>query len=120
MSLQLYKVIHLLGLFFVFASLGALTIQAYLGQPLDSKGRKLAGLTHGIALLIVLISGFGALAKLGGMAFPGWVLVKLVIWLLIGGIIVLIRKSPQLAIVLWIALPLLGGFAGYLAIFKPF
>ncbi len=120
MSLQFYKVLHLLGLFFVFASLGALTIQAYLGQTLDSKGRRLAGLTHGIALLIVLISGFGALARLGDVGFPGWVLVKLVIWLVIGGIIVLIRKSPQLAAVLWVVLPLLGAFAGYLAIYKPF
>ncbi len=119
MGLSLYKMIHILGLFFVFASLGALTLQAYLGNPLDARGRRLAGLTHGIGLLIVLISGFGALARLG-MGFPGWVVVKLVIWLVIGGIIVLIRKMPQLAGALWFALPLLGAFAGYLAIYKPF
>ncbi len=120
MSFQLYKVIHILGLFFVFASLGALTLQAYVGKPLDEKGRRLAGLTHGISLLIVLISGFGALARLGLGGFPGWVWVKLVIWLVIGGIIVLIRKMPQLAGVLWVVLPLLGALAGYLAIYKPF
>ncbi len=119
MGLSLYKMIHILGLFFVFASLGALTLQAYLGNPLDARGRRLAGLTHGIGLLIVLVSGFGALARLG-MGFPGWVVVKLVIWLVIGGIIVLIRKMPQLAGVLWVVLPLLGAFAGYLALYKPF
>lgn len=119
MSLQLYKVVHILGLLFVFASLGALTLQAYIGKPPDDKGRRLAGLTHGVALLIVLVSGFGALARLG-MGFPGWVWVKLVIWLVMGGIIVLIRKMPQLAGVLWVVLPLLGTLAGYLAIYKPF
>ena len=42
------------------------------GKPLDSLG---------IASLLVLISGFGLLAKLHANQFSGWVIVKLVCWL---------------------------------------
>ena len=44
---------------------------------------------------------------------------KALIWLLFGGIIVLIRRAPRFAPVYWWALPLLGAAAAYLALFKP-
>lgn len=114
-----YKTLHVLGLFLVFTGLGGLMIQALTGSGENRAARRLAGLAHGIGLLIVLVSGFGGLAKLG-VGFPGWAIVKIVIWVLIGGVIVLIRRKPALVGVLWWLLPLLGGFAGYLAIFRPF
>ncbi|HEX9731921.1 MAG TPA: hypothetical protein VGG06_08010 [Thermoanaerobaculia bacterium] len=117
MSLQLYKVLHVLGLFLVFAAVGGAIIQTVLGG--NGRARKLTGIAHGVGLLIVLVSGFGALAKLG-LGFPLWVVLKVVIWIVFGGVIVLIRKQPALAGFLWWALPVLGAFAGYLAIYKPF
>jgi len=121
MSYQAYKVIHILGVLFVFASLGALMLASREGVE-RGNGRKLAGMTHGIALLLVLVAGFGTLARLGlgnPGAWPLWVWIKLAIWLVLGGIIVLIRRAPQLGTLLWWVLPLLGGIAAWAAIFKP-
>jgi hypothetical protein len=121
MSYQAYKVIHILGVLFVFASLGALMLASREGVERGT-GRKLAGMTHGIALLVVLVAGFGTLARLGVTnpgAWPMWVWIKLTIWLVLGGIIVLIRRAPQLSTLLWWLLPLLGGIAAWAAIYKP-
>ena len=120
-SFAAYKVVHILGVLFVFASLGALILASRDGTW-DGRGRKLAGMTHGIALLVVLIAGFGAMARLG-MGNPGhwplWVWIKALIWLVLGGIIVLIRRAPQLSTLLWWLLPLLGAVAAWAAIYKP-
>jgi hypothetical protein len=119
-SFAAYKVIHILGVLFVFASLGALILASQDG--LGGNGRKLAGITHGIALLVVLIAGFGAMARLGmpnPAHWPLWVWIKALIWLILGGIIVLIRRAPQLSTLLWWLLPLLGGIAAWAAIYKP-
>lgn len=116
LSYTLYKVIHVFGILLVFTALGGFAARA-LGAG-NERSRKLAGMTHGIGLLIVLISGFGLLAKLG-VGFPLWVWLKLTIWLLIGGVIVLFRRKPELAPVLWVVLPMLGGVAAYLALAKP-
>ncbi len=121
MSFAAYKVIHILGVLFVFASLGALILASRDGAW-GGRGRKLAGMTHGIALLVVLIAGFGALAR-HGMSNPAhwplWVWIKALIWLILGGIIVVIRRSPQLSTLLWWLLPLLGGIAAWAAIYQP-
>lgn len=115
---ELYKVLHVLGLFLVFAAIGGAIVQTVLGGG-NGRGRKLIAIAHGVGLVIVLVSGFGALAKLG-LGLPAWAWVKLVIWLVFGGVVVVIRKQPALAGFLWWALPVLGAFAGYLAIYKPF
>ncbi|HEY0511202.1 MAG TPA: hypothetical protein VGH73_04825 [Thermoanaerobaculia bacterium] len=121
MTTYAYRVIHIVGVLFVFASLGALMLASREGIE-RGNGRKLAGITHGIALLLVLVTGFGALARLG-LSNPGvwpmWVWLKALIWLALGGVIVLIRRAPQLGTLLWWLLPLLGGAAAYLAIYKP-
>ncbi len=114
MSASLYKVLHILGVLMAFGALGAMIFQAMSGAREKSK---LAGLTHGIALVLILVSGFGMLARLS-YGFPLWVILKIVIWLLIGGSIALIRRMPQHATIFWWAMPLLGAFAAYLAIFK--
>lgn len=107
MSFAAYKVIHILGILFVFAALGALLLASRDGVERGG-GRKLAGMTHGIALLVVLVAGFGALARLGLSnpgAWPLWVWIKALIWLVLGGITVLIRRAPQLNTLLWWLLP---------------
>jgi hypothetical protein len=121
MSYQAYKVIHILAVLFVFASLGALMLASREGVE-RGNGRKLAGLTHGIALLLVLIAGFGTAARLGlpnPGAWPMWLWIKLTIWIVLGGVTVLIRRAPQLGTLLWWLLPLLGGIAAWAAVFKP-
>lgn len=119
MTLLTYKTLHLLGVMVVFLALGGLTFHSLSGQGSRHRGHKLAGASHGIGLLLVLVSGFGMLAKLE-VGFPLWVIAKVLIWLIFGGIVVLIRRMPQQAAALWLALPVLGAIAAYLALYKPF
>lgn len=121
MSLQLYRVLHVLGVVFLFTSLGALLLAARAGVQ-SGVSRKTANMTHGIALVLILVAGFGALARYqlsNPMAWPAWVWLKFLIWLAMGGIIVVLRRAPQSSTVLWWILPLLGGLAAYLGIYKP-
>jgi len=121
MSLAAYKLIHVLSIMLLFTAFGGLLLAARAGVQ-TGVSRKLAVITHGVALVLILVSGFGALAKIGlsnpGI-WPGWLWLKALIWILFGGVIVLIRRAPRSATLLWWVLPLLGGLAGYLAIYKP-
>ena len=118
MDVLFYKTLHVLGVVLLFTALGGAAAQALgAGSP---RLRKLAGITHGVALLILLVSGFGALAKLGFGMPPGWAWGKIVIWLALGGIVVLMRRLPQHASLWWWLAPILGLLAGYLALYKPF
>ena len=119
MSLALYKVLHVLGVAATVAAIAGLSMRAAAGSN-DEGSRKLAGMTHGLALILVLFTGFGALAKLGmSGSLPLWVWAKLGLWLFMGGMIVLIRKMPHLAKLWWFAAPLLAGLGAYLALYKP-
>jgi hypothetical protein len=125
-TLAAYKVLHILGVVFLFTGFGALLATAWpggKGNDVPAALRKRSGLTHGVALLIVLVSGFGMLAKIGvghdGAGWGLWIWLKLAIWLALGAVIVVARRQPRLAPMLWFLLPLLGGAAAYLAIYKP-
>jgi len=118
MSPAFYHVAHIVGVMFVFAGFGALL----------SAGEKRGGAMalHGIGLLILLVAGFGMIAK-NHPAAPTvysytapWVITKAVIWLVLGALPVLAKKRvlPGGAVVA-IAL-ILGATAAYLGYFKGF
>jgi hypothetical protein len=117
-SYEFYKVLHMLGLMVLFFSLGGYTLRSSEGGTKPT--RILLASTHGIGLLLVLVAGFGLLArlKLGGV--PGWAWIKVVLWLAFGAAPVLIKRTPERLRPVWVALPLLGAIAAYLAINKPF
>jgi hypothetical protein len=121
MSLAAYKVLHVLGSLFLFTALGAMLLAAR-DRDGTPAGRKLAGMTHGLGLVVLLVSGFGMLAKLAisnPAAWPLWLWLKLVIWLAFGAVLVVIRRAPNLTGLLWWILPVLGALAAYLALYKP-
>lgn len=118
-----YRVLHLVGLIMVFMGIGALVIVARTSG--DRALRKLAAMTHGLGLGLVFISGFGLLAKVNAangveQSIPGYLWVKMAIWLALGGIIALILRRPNISTLAWWLTVALGGTAGYLVWAKPF
>lgn len=123
MTLAAYKLLHVLGIVFLFAALGGSVLVHWvrLEEPARARARKIAGITHGVALLLVAFAGFGALARLGltSAALPLWVWGKIVLWALLGAAPFVLRRRPALAGAFWWLLPLLGAAAAYLAFYKP-
>ncbi len=119
-----YLVIHLLGILLVFVSLGGVALHALNGGTKQDNGaRKWVAVMHGLGTVFILLGGFGMLARLGivqGGAFPGWVWAKLVILIVLGAVVMLPYRKPELALPIFLALPFIGAMAGFLAIFKPF
>lgn len=113
MSYEIYKVLHLLGIVTLFASLGAIAV-----VPTDR--RKPFVMLHGIATVIVLVAGFGLLARLQLMQNLGvWVYGKIAIWLVLGAAPVVLRRKPEFALYALIGTIALAATAACLAIYKP-
>ncbi len=113
MSYEFYKVVHLAGLVTLFASLGALAV-------VPAERRKPFMALHGIATVVMLVAGFGLLAKLNLMGNLGmWVYAKLGIWLAFGVIPVVLKRKPNLAVPMLLVSIALGAVAAFLAITKP-
>ena len=116
-----YKNIHLIGVFMVLMALGGLLLHSITGGTKEHLWRKPVGVTHGIGVFLILLGGFGMLARLGiSWSWPGWVTGKVFIWVILGGLIAVIFRKPALAKPLWWITIALGGLAAYLAINKPF
>ena len=110
MDPNFYQVLHIIGISMVFLGYGALLARS-MAAPENVSVRKLGSITSGIGLLLILVAGFGLVAKLGYNYTEAWILVKFVIWLLLGGLIVLINRKPQLAMLLWCLLIALSATA---------
>ena len=110
MDPNFYQVLHIVGISMVFLGYGALLSRSMIA-PENVSVRKLGSITSGIGLLLILVAGFGLVAKLGYNYTETWILVKFVIWLLLGGLIVLINRKPQLAMLLWCLLIALSATA---------
>lgn len=119
-SYAVYKTIHYLGIFTLVTALVASLARAAgsPGSESPDPWRKRLGIVHGVALFLVLLGGFGMLARLG-VGFPGWITAKLVVWVVAGGLIAL-RKSATSAAWGVVLVPLLAVLAGWLAYTKPF
>lgn len=104
----------------VMVSLGGLCLHGMNGGKREHGARRLAAITHGIGMVLVLIAGFGLLARLGIGQWPGWVYMKLLIWLALGLIMAPVLRKPLMGRVWWTAVIVLGGLAAYFAVVKPF
>jgi hypothetical protein len=120
-SLEIYKNIHLLGIFMILLAMGGLILQQINASTREQGWRRPVAITHGIGMVLVLVGGFGLLARLSiPWPWPGWVVGKIIIWLVFGALIAVIGRSPGLAKPLWWITIVLGGLAAYLALNKPF
>jgi hypothetical protein len=116
-----YKNIHFIGIFMVLMALGGLLLHAINGGSKDHSWRKPIAITHGVGIFLILLGGFGMLARLGIFwSWPGWVAGKVFIWVILGAGIALIFRKPALAKPLWWITIALGALAAYLGGNKPF
>jgi hypothetical protein len=116
MSPLFYKTLHLAGILMVFLAYGGLIVRA-LYAPEDRSIRRMGAITSGIGLLLLLVSGFGLIHKLE-FGFQTWNLLKMLIWVVLGGMIVVINRQPRYAPYLWWITIILGLLATVLAFYK--
>ena len=114
LSYHAYKLIHLIGVFLLLISLGGQLVRAD-----SSAWRKYLKISHGIGLLLLLIAGFGLLARLG-IGWPLWIQLKILVWVTLGFMPMLLRRVPSSAKIFWWVVLGFTTFAAYLANFKPF
>ena len=101
----------------VFLSLGGLIVRSLTNS--EDKGlKKLASITNGVGLLLALVGGFGWIAKMK-VGFPLWIILKLVIWVIFGGLIAVVNRKPEACKALWWVIIVLGITAAVLAGLKP-
>lgn len=121
-SHQFYNVVHIVGIVLIMAALGGIAASAESpARPAWTRRGSLA--FHLIGVFLILLGGFGMLARLGivqGSSWPGWIWAKVVIWGILGVAAFVPRRFPRTALPVMAALPLLGGLAAYMAIYKPF
>ncbi|OUR99861.1 hypothetical protein A9Q84_02200 [Halobacteriovorax marinus] len=116
MSYEFYKFLHIAFIIIVAAGLG---VAYHSTQP------KYFKILTGISSLLILVTGMGLLARIGvshGDGFPGWVIVKMCLWLVLAVAgPVLAKRLPDsikpkafwgIATVLFVAV--------YMAVNKPF
>lgn len=119
-----YEVVHLIGIAMLFVAIGGVTVHAANGgNKATSDTRRLVSSVHGMGALLILVGGFGMLARIGfqhGANFPGWLWTKLIIWVVLSAVVLVPYRRPDLARPLFVGLPLLAGVAVYMALYKPF
>lgn len=113
-----YKVVHYLGIFMLVTALSAALARSAKEGLNSDPWRKRLGMVHGIALFLIVLGGFGMLARLD-VGFPMWIVAKLGIWVVLAGFIAF-RKSADWSARALVLLPLLAALAGWIAYAKPF
>ena len=122
MPYEIYKILHLTGIFLLTSGVVGMLVLAWSGHQIAGKVKTFAFITHGVGLLFMLVSGFGLLARMGimhGAGFPTWIYIKLAIWLIMGGIIALIKRKGQLGWPMYFLLLAIFITAAYVGVYKP-
>jgi hypothetical protein len=115
----IYHILHTTGIIMLFLGYGALLGRSLAGSD-DAKVKKLGSITSGVGLLLMFVAGFALISKMGYSFTTPWIIVKIVIWVALGGLIALINRKPALATVLWWALIALGAIASIMVYARPF
>jgi hypothetical protein len=120
MDYNTLKIIHLTGLALTFMGLTGILASKAATETLFKK-RWIFHISHGVGLLLLIVTGFMMAGRLGVlMTAPGWLKGKLVIWLLAGGAMVLATRFNRYAGWVLIFFAALVVAAAWLAIDKPF
>jgi len=117
--IQLYYILHLLGVLLVFSSLGGLAMRAMI-DPESKALKKFGAITSGVGLFLILLGGFGLVARLYNNEFQNWTIAKIVIWVILGSMLFFINKFPQLGKIWWWLTLTLGLLAVLMVYVRPF
>lgn len=98
--MPVYQILHIVGIAMIFMGYGALLARSMIKSE-DTSVRKLGSITSGIGLALVLIAGLGMIARLDYSHSAPWLIVKLLVWLALGGVVSLINRKPEFAKALW-------------------
>jgi hypothetical protein len=123
MPYAVYKLTHLFGIFVLLITLALPSMHLLRGGTRsDFPGGRMLALTHGAASFLVLLGGFGMLARLGVVhsGLPTWILLKLTIWLALAAALALALRTGAGARAVLVGAPLLALLAAGIAIYKPF
>ena len=121
MRLAIYYPVHFIGIFLLFLTIGGMCLYARNGgEKKDNPSRKFLAITHGVALLLIIIGGMGLMTayQFHKPHMPAWIIIKMCIWLVFGFSSMLIYKLPKFATLFLFIFMLLGVFAGLTAKFK--
>ena len=115
-----YYLLHFLGIMLVYCAYGILIARGMLGS--DSRAlRKFGMIASGIGLFLILLGGFGLIAKLSYADYTSpWVIIKVVLFLLLAAMQTFISRKPSLSQVWFWVIFLLGLLATLTALYKPF
>ena len=122
-SQDVYWYLHILGVGLLILSVGGVTLHAMSGGTKEtSGGRVLTSACHGLGLLLIIVAGFGMLARMDLMAGgpPAWVWGKVIIWLTIGLLFTVPYRKPESSKIVWFGTLALMVAAAFLAHAKPF
>ncbi len=113
------RILHVTGIVLTFIGLtGILALKMAGGVPLGQ--RRIFHFAHGIGLLTIIVTGFALAVHLGLKGSPPWLTGKFIIWLIVGGSVVLANRWSRFAPWIVIFFTLLVATAAWLAIDKPF
>ncbi len=119
MPYELYKVFHLFGLFLLLSGLMALIFARWNQSEVKPRLRKFSMIAHGVGLVLMLVSGFGLLARLGLVSgLPLWAYIKIGIWLCMGAAISLAKRYTKAPVSYGLIIALVT-LAAWTAIYKP-
>lgn len=121
-SYELYSFLHIFGVIILFYGVGGLVTHLLQGGSKESlQCRKCIGIHHGVALVMILVSGFGMMARMHySFGDNKWLFVKIACWLIMGGFTALAYKRIIPTNWLWWVGLSIAGTAVTMVVFKPF
>lgn len=119
MPYEFYKILHLAGLIVLISVVSALIYRTWADNNAPIKGKRFLMVLHGIAVVVMLVSGFGLLARLGIMSsWPTWVWIKLAAWFFVIVSPSLVMRVPSSRKFMWWLFPAVLIATAFAVIYK--
>lgn len=111
---------HVFAALLMLFGLGGFALHALNGgTPSTNSKRRLPGMIHGVVMVFLLIGGVVMLLIRAEQTI-GWLVVKLASWVLFAGAVTLLGRRPTLARPLYFSLPIVAGLVWWLSTDPPF